>query len=74
MPAAPDREPTWVDRTAGARILDADPRVLDRLVDEGLVGVRRLPGVRARYRREDLVSLARNALVPAWPAATPEQH
>jgi len=64
MPATTDREPTWVDRTAGARILDADPRVLDRLVAEGLVGVRNLP-VRAKYRLADLKNLARLSLVPA---------
>lgn len=64
MAAATERLPSWVSRADGARIIEADPRVLDRLVAEGLVGVRQLP-VRAKYRRADLENLARLSLVPA---------
>lgn len=61
--AASEREPTWVDGPTAVAIVDVpDVRNVERLVAEGLVGVRRLPGVRARYRRDDLLALARLSL------------
>lgn len=66
-------EPTWVDGPTAVAILDVpDVRNVDRLVGEGLVGVRRLPGVRARYRRDDLIGLARLALAPRVRGVDPQ--
>jgi hypothetical protein len=41
-------------------------------VSEGLLGVRRLPGVRARFRLSDAEQLARLSVIPAHLAPTTE--
>jgi hypothetical protein len=62
---------TWIDGPTACKILDLpDTRAVERLVSEGLVGVRRLGGVRARYRREDVVNLAKLSVQPAHLAAS----
>lgn len=65
-------ESAWVDRATASRLLDVEPRAVDRLVAAGLVGKRDLP-VQARYRRQDLESLARLNLVAAEKLATTQQ-
>jgi hypothetical protein len=61
----------WINGQEAIKILDIpDVRALERLVSEGLIGVRRLAGVRARYRREDCEALARLNAQPAH-LATP---
>jgi hypothetical protein len=56
----------FVTARDGARILGGvDPRAVVRLASAGLVGVRNIPGVRARYSRDDLVRISREALRPA---------
>jgi hypothetical protein len=55
----------WIDGPTARDILGVpDIRAVNRLVDEGLIGVRRL-GVRARFRREDVVNLAKLSVQPA---------
>jgi hypothetical protein len=64
---------TWVDGVTAMRILDVPSvKAVDRLVAEGLISVRKLPGIRQRYRRDDCEALARNSLVPARSAPTTE--
>lgn len=47
----------WMTAAAAARELGVDPRVVQRLADEGRIAVRPLP-VRARYARADVEALA----------------
>ena len=66
------REKTWIDGAEACRILEL-PKTsnVERLVAEGLVGVRRIPGTKQIYRREDCVNLARLSVRPA--TATPAE-
>jgi len=58
--ATAERESPWVDGAEACRLLDLPHvRNVDRLVREGLVRVRGLPGVRARFSRADVERLAR---------------
>lgn len=58
--------PGWLGRSEAAAALGvSDPRAVDRLAGKGLIGVRDLPGVRARYSRADVERLARECVRPA---------
>lgn len=54
--AAPYRE--WITREEAARMLGIDWRMVDRLAETGHLVVRRLPGVRPRFARSSVESLA----------------
>lgn len=55
----------WIGGGAAARLLGCQPRTLTRLVEQGLIGRRALPGCRCRYLRADVERLARATTRPA---------
>jgi hypothetical protein len=61
---APDQ---WVDATAAAKLLPGVNRqAVARLAAKGLIRVRALPGIRARFCRADVERIARgNFTAPA---------
>ena len=53
----------WLDGVEAARVLDVPgPRNIRSLAARGFIGVRVIPGVRAKYRREDVERLARSSV------------
>jgi hypothetical protein len=56
----------WVTAAAAGRILQGvDVRAIAKLAGAGLIGVRDLPGVRARYSRSDVERLIAERIQPA---------
>jgi hypothetical protein len=50
----------WLNARAAARVLNVpSPRTVRKLADKGLIAVRDLPGVQARYSRQSCEALAR---------------
>jgi len=55
----------WLDAGAAAELLGVERRHIRRLARDGLLSVRRLPGVRPRYRRDEIERLAAASVRPA---------
>jgi hypothetical protein len=55
---------TWLNARQAAKLLECEPRQVPKLAALGLIGVRELPGVKARFRRADVEALARDSVKP----------
>jgi hypothetical protein len=57
MPTIPPAEPQWIGITEAARLAGISRQSLRRMAGTGALDVRRLPGTRPRYRKDQVVAL-----------------
>lgn len=60
--------PEWLDTTKAAALVGLTPRHIRRMGERGHLTVRDMPGVRAKYRRDEVLALLKRCIRPAAPA------